>query len=359
MSVALIIQRISEACAADIIKPLPEVSSIPQLTTMGDLLKPWESVYPGSTAPEDDARDRGIFGYRKLQRPMIIPRARRSYRPLPAPRRIAPQPKLISPSLFNSVQGIWAWYQSRGQATDQLSVAPLNGAGLGAFLEPLWSVCSDYYPLGIYLEDCHIDTDVVGMDGFCLMLPHETYEEEHSGIVEAFLRGTDGLHWLMQNFYDERTNFDIELPDKDCGLIEDVGFEEILKCYAAFQGKKTVDLVYLENWDQNFFGEVSEKFPEQWSHDWPIISGGNSADNELPITCAADIDFALAFANAFYKMIDAIPTPWEFHENSDGITETFIHEICEVWRKVNRKRAVKWTSPKLHTLSYQIRVGEL
>lgn len=359
MSTALIIQRISEACAAGTLALLPDIATVPQLAIMGDLLQPWETVYPGSTIPDGETRDQGVFGYRKLQRPTTNPRARRSFRPLPPPRRIAPRPKLISPGLFASIQAIWSWYQTRNLAADHLPVAPLNGTGLGIFLEPLRTVTSDYYPLGIYIEDTHTGTDVLGMDGLCLILPHETYEEEHSGIVEAFLRGTEGLHWLMQNFYDERANFDIELPEKDCDLIETIGFEEILKSYAIFEGKKTVDLVYLENWDKNFFGAVAEQYPTQWANDWPIISGNSGSDSELTITSAQDIDFALAFAEAFQTMIGAIPVPWAFHENSDGITETFIHEICEAWRKSNRKRAVKWTSPKTQTLSHRMRIGEL
>lgn len=359
MSVQLIISRISQACAEGVLKPLPDIGSIPQLSNIGDLLQPWDQVYPGSALPDEDSHNRGVFGYKKLQRPLVLPRARRSFRPLPPPRKIMARPKLISPGLFASVKAIWDWYQARNVETEQLQSGPVTGAGIAAFIEPLYQECGNRWPLCVWMEEIGTHTDVIGMNGISVMLPHEDYNDsDTAGVVEGFLRGAEGVYWLLQHLYSDG-GLDIDLPRQDHALIETVGFDELTSCYATAPGPKKVDLIYLENWDQNFFGTVSEKYPEQWANDYPIISGNGGGDSDMTITCAADIDFAFEFYDAFQAMIDSIPTPWMLTENSDGETEELIHDVCQAWRRVNGKRSVKWTSPKKQTISYRTRIGAL
>jgi len=356
MSSTQIINRLRAACASGTLQPIPDFSAALAVTTVGDLLQAWGDVYPGITVPQEEF-NRSVFGYKGLRRPALTASARRSRRPLPAPRQITPVPKIIDPGLFTSIQAIWAWYQQHDLAQPGLLHGPFTGDGLAAFVLPLWEAVEDWYPLGINLESIGYENPI-RLSGISMVLPHESYDDERGGIVEGFLRGADGLHWVLQNFYDCRADYDIILPVPDLRLIDKIGFCDLTKCYAGHKGEKTVDLIKLENWEKSYFSKIVEQWPDQWAKDYDIISAYGDG-TEVVITSAADIDFALAWGAAFERMIGDMPDPGSLHENCGGITEEFIHEICNAWRRENHKRIVKWTSPKQETISHRIKVGEL
>lgn len=360
MSVAVIINRIGSALQLGALQVLPEPAAVEPVSTMAGLLRPWQEVYPGAD-PEDEHRD--LFCWGGLRKPRFLPRPRTSRRPLPAPLRISPSPKLISPGLFDSVRGIWDFYGTIGKADPALLEQPLNNEGLYKFIADLEWHLSDYYPLPLYLEGLFSDGSVEHINCIPLCLPFWSFEDEGVGVVEAFLNGPSGVHsflvYCSSNPESEYKNLEIELHPKDEALIAEVGYEKLLEVYAAFAGEKSFDLNALENFAETYFGEVGRKYPEHGSPDSYIIITDDCYHCEVPITCRQDIEFAIEYAEAFSRMCNALPDPSDMDSNHGGVTENFIHEICEAWRKTNGKRSVKWASPKSGRLSYLYKRGEL
>jgi hypothetical protein len=359
MSPSAIIQRISVAAATGALVPLPDHSAAVPLRTVGDLLRPWHEVYPG-IEPDTDIDHRDLFCWGGLRKPSFTPRPRGSRRPLPAPLAVAAPRKLVNPGIFASVRGIWDWCQSRGSADPVCLQEPLTPEGLGKLLFPLVEHLFNYYPLGCLLEQAGYEEDIVDLRGLALLLPHWGYEEEWVGAVEAFLCGASGVQSLVTHYYEQRKDMDLDqLPPKDHEVIRTIGFGPLCETYAAFQGEKTCDLVALENFGDTFFHPVYQQYPGRENADYSVITGDAGIECEVLITSREDIEFAIAYHDAFEAMVNAMPDPSAMENNEGGTTDNFIHELCEVWRKTNRKRSVKWTSPKAKRLSHLVKIGVL
>jgi hypothetical protein len=289
------------------------------------------------------------------------PTPRRSRRPLPSPRHLSASHKKYSPGLFESMRAVWEWYAARGQADPTLLALPVTGAALEKFLCNLWQTLSDHECLGMYLEEIGPHTTVMGLDWFELQIPCYDYNDnETAGVVEAFLSGVDGVHSLLAGFYDvaDWPDFNLELPPQDRKLIETVGFRELVQTYHDYQGEKSVDLRALCD-ETSYFAAVIERFPKYEQH-WPVLISGNGAmENTLSIVSPEDIDFALAYCEEYERMMNAMPYPYSFYENHEGTADDFYHEVCEVWRRANKKQPVKWHSPKGDTLAVRFRKGEI
>ncbi len=351
MSVALITERIAASIIAGKLPHKPDNVTVDQLT-MADLLRPWGEIFPGQSYAAE--RNRNLFDYGKLRKPHFTPLVRRSRRPLCAPRHSLAPAKLVSPGLFASVRAISDWYLQEGVAEYDLGDHPFNKDSLEDFIEPLRSRGEEYWPLSLPIENLYWDGSLSGLENISLMLPHFHYDEECAGMVEAFLSGAGGIEWLMDH-YNGISEF-LDLPDEDRALIKDVGFGALADQYALRSDGRTYNLELLENHQDEFFGPVWKAFPEQEKREDiepSIISGESGTDAEVIIMDSLDIDFCLAYAKAFYKMVDAMPDPRSFEENDLGITETFAHELCEVWRADHGQPSVVWTSPQASEVTYE------
>ncbi len=337
MSVAIIIDRIRASLAAGELAPKPKEVLGGRQLVMGDLVRPYAEVFPGIDFLQDgddwDCKD--IFGWGPdcLRKPgRLNPSPRRSLRPLPAPRRTAAPVRLVNPGIFISVAGIWDWYQAKGLAVPGLLDGPFTRKALAEFVEPLWAAVSDYYPMGVGLEDIGCD-NVLDLRGICLILPHTSYDEESAGVVEAFLSGVESIASMITEYHDRDAFLDI--PAEDEALIQEHGIVEIIRCYADFQGEKSVDIAKLDDFGNTFFGKVWQRFPQWETTELPIISGNGGDDAEIPIRSAQHIDFCLAYADAYEEMMAAMPYHFDFEYNEDRVVDRFVHELCEVWRRVH------------------------
>lgn len=357
MAVSIIIERIAKSLAAGELQPMPDCSEFKPVDTMADLLRPWEEMFPGIDVNEDGDTV-SLFSWGGLRRPSFRPLVRRSIRPVSVPRPVAPRPKPpCKPGLFLSVQAIWEYYQEKDKADSKLINCPFNDVNLEAFVHQLYEEASDYWPMSAPLEQLFFDCGASDLIGIHLMLPHYIYDDEMAGVVEAFLSGHDTLASKLH--YQHQADGFMELPEKDEVLIKEVGFDKLTENFANYIGEKSCDLIALENWFETYFTEVDRKFPEHNAGGYPIISGNGGEDADIYIRRKADLDFCFAYAAAYYDMMNAFPDPSQFEYNEEGITETFVHEICEAWRKVHGKRSVKWTSPKSITLLARHKRGEL
>jgi hypothetical protein len=355
MSVAVLIDRISLSLSEKRLSVLPDRASTVPVQTIGDLLRPWGEIYPWC--------DEGRYGSKNhcLEvRPRFEGTRRRSRRPLPAPRKLTASHKLISPELFESVHAVWDWYQENGYADEQLLQEPCNGMGLSKFVENLWTRASDYSPMDMFLEEIGEQTRLIDLNALHLMLPCYSYQDEGGGVLEAFLTGVHGLHGLLEHVLVPSENPEFDLPKQDRKLIEEVGLQTLVQTYYDNDAIAGVPLKKLENLDENFFSEVKEKYPDLYDRDFVIIAGDGGWESELNIIDKTDIDFAFAWSEAYQSMMSVMPDPYCMLDNSmEGTAETFVHEVCEVWRKVNGKRSVKWTSEKHNRLAARFRREEL
>lgn len=356
MNVAVITERISSSIQAGALRPVCEPTSSKAVERISDLLQPWEDFYPGID-PLEEGESRNIFTCGLVRKPLFISRPRRSARPLPAPRRLAASPLLLSPGLFAAVQGIWEYYQQNNIPAVGNITQPFDNDGMTHFIDPLYNKTSDYWPLHVNLESLLNDCDVREIHQISLMLPHYTYDDDTTGVIESFFSGADGLTSLLHHYRGE-DHFK-ELPPEDHHLFIHPGIPSLCAEYASYSGEKRLDLAKLENWPDTWFADVKARFPEQMQHDWPLISGDYGEDAEISITSSQDIDFALAYAETYYRMMDSIPDPADIESNDLGSADELVHEICEIWRKSNRKRSVKWTNQKPNTISNRIKRGEL
>jgi|GEM_PF-3979294 len=351
MNAQTIAARIGTAIDGEHLVAMPEPAAALAVRTLGDLLTQWKG---GCVLA-----DAGSY----LRRPCFAPRPRRSGRPLPAPRPNIASVKPVSARLLASITGAWAYFESVGKTDPALLQGPVAGEGLERLVELLVEEVGEQWPLAAYLEEVVFEAEnLAAHHGLCLVLPHMVYEDEAAGVIEAFLSGPQHVHsWLAHSYelMQHEPTFDLELPPKDHSLIKEIGFGRLVETYATYEGEKSVDLKKLESWWETYFGKVVKEFPVLAEEEWPIICGNGGQDAELVITSAKDIRFAVAYSDAYYTMMDDLPDPWQMDHNDDGATETFIHEICEVWRKANGKRSVRWTTPKQQRLSYLYREGKL
>jgi hypothetical protein len=338
MNATVIIDRIRERLAAGGLTAMPApAASVAPLTTIGDMLRPWSEVYP-NTEETEEIETYNLFENGSLTKVTFRPSPRMSLRPMPAPRKIAGNAKLIRPGLFAAVRAIWDWYGTRNSANPALLAEPITERGFLSFIEEFrdeaegwgWPVCC---PLDQLFEEC---SSVTSLPGVCLSLPFWHYEEDGVGIIDGFLSGTDGIEWVMRYTQDRFEAFSA----KDKALVDKIGYARLAMAYAQFKGKKTYDIVKLENFGDTFFGPVKEKFPEQMKTDWPVITDDYEAAL-VRITRREDIEFCFAYVNAYYDMRDAMPDPYDFEQNAGGIAEQFAHELCEVWRKTRKKPAAE------------------
>lgn len=356
MSVAILTERIRQSISAGELKPVPEASTFRPVNSLTDLLSDWEELFPGiETNEEGDTVS--LFGWNALRRPVFTAQPRRSCRPLSPPRPVTPMPQPpCKPGLFLSIQAIWAYYEETGLADTALIDRPFNSKDLLAFIAPLEHHTSDYWPLSVPLENLEHDGDIEELTGIRLMLPHHSYDDETAGTVEAFLSGPETLASHL-DYQHRQANF-MELPEKDEQLIKEVGFDKLAENFALFSGEKSCDLFALENWFETFFAEVDRQFPDNKAGNYSIISGNGGDDNEICIRRKEDISFSLAYSDSYCIMMSTFPDPNDFEYNEGGITETFVHELCDAWRTTHGKRPLKWTSPKRDTLAQMMKRGE-
>ncbi|WP_321367977.1 hypothetical protein [uncultured Desulfuromusa sp.] len=338
MSVALITERIRSSIAAGELPEKPDGIMVDQLT-MADLLRDWSDVFPGHSYEEQ----KKLFGWRGFRNPRFVSQIKRSIRPLCRPHSMQASVKLISPDLFQSIQAIADWYRRQGVAEYDLSEYQFNEQNIESFIGKLYMTTSDYWPLHIQLEDINLSGDLSDLQSIMLQLPGHLYEEDCSGVVEAFLSGSDGVEWLMQHYYG-LDDF-IDLPDADRELIKQVGFGQLTQQYEKEGKGRSYDLTKLKGHQQTYFGAVWENYQND-EIDPVIISGNGGMENEVPVRRADDIDFCMAYAKAFYRLGDDMPDPVSFEENNNGETETFIHELCEVWRSDHGLQPVDWKTAK-------------
>lgn len=362
MNLATLTTRIRETIATG----LPNQLSLGWATSdycLCDLLKPWEKLYPGLSAAQLDAHRCQPFGYRSLLRTpgRLAPAPRRSALPLPVPWSIPSSPQLLQPSLLASIRGVWDYYKDNGLADKALLRPMLGIESLSNFVEPLIHICSDYSPLEMELENLNISGSVAGFEGFSLFIPCETYEEEWSGIIQAFLEGTSGVRWMVENYLSnaEDDGHGTDLPEKDKKLIAEVGLDTIITAYADNAGPTDIDLHKLGNFADTYFGQIQQDYPDLWDRGFDIISGDGGSNNSLLITAKRDIDFALTYCRVYVDMMNGFPEAWCLHENTDGAFDEMLHSFCNGWRKANGKRLVNFTSPCKQTLSYRFRTGDL
>ena len=358
MGVSVLIDRISSSIAAGCLRPFPDASAFRPVGRLSDLLHPFEEMFPGivldgaGKAPSD-------FRWRS---PKFTPQPRRSTRPVPAPARLVPMPRPdCRPGLFLSIQAVWEWYQEKGHATPELLEQGFNMDSIQEFMEPLLQAAGKWWPLGCGLEDISCFGQIAELEGFNLLLPFYSYDDDCAGMVEAFISGPTSVASHLSYLYESKPDGGeaIELPPPDDKLIAEVGWHGLTEHFAKFQGRKSVDLVSLEGFWEAYFGDIVAKFPEHASVEYAIISDNGGQENEVWIHKKTDIDFCFAYAEAYYKLMGDFPDPQTFDYNEGGAAETFIHEICEAWRKDNRKRPVKWVSPKSQTLAMRMRRDEL
>jgi hypothetical protein len=352
MSASLLITRISDALAAGSLKQVPDSAAFATVTTMADLLRPWEEMFPGvERYGDDDARD--IFSRGGgLREPILTARLRTSRRPLPPPRPIAASPKTISPVLFASIQAIWDYYQLHHLADALILKNAFTETGIYKFVGPLELHVSGYWPLGTPLEMICDECEPRELYGIHLQLPFYTYDCEESGVVEAFLSDIESVASCLDAVYDSANCL-----DKDNELITQVGIMPLVKNYELYRGAKTVNFDKLLYGGLDvIFGPVTERYPVHMKHGQPIISGDHGQDCEIIITSREDIEFCLDYAKAWYEMTSCLPEPYDLAINAGGMADELIHEICNVWRKTNNKRPIKWTSPLRIRENVQIRI---
>jgi hypothetical protein len=358
MGVSVLIERISSSVAAGYLRPFPDASAFKPIGKLSDLLYSFEEMFPGIVL---DAKGKAPSDFR-WRSPKFTPQPRRSAHPVPAPARLVPMPRPdCRPGLFMTTQAIWEWYQEKGFATPGLLDQEFSMDSLEDFLVPLLREAENFWPLGCGLEDLSCFGNIQEIDGFHLMLPFYSYDDDCAGMVEAFISGPTSVASHLSYLYKSKPDGGdaIDLPPPDDKLIAEVGWHKLTEHFARFQGRKSVDLVALEGFWEHYFGDVVTRFPEHASVEYAIISGNGGSENEVWIQKKTDIDFCFAYSEAYYKLMGDFPDPQNFDYNEGGAAETFIHEICEAWRKDHRKRPVKWVSPKSQTLMQQMRRGEI
>jgi hypothetical protein len=360
MDISIITHRIKNALEEGGLKSAPDGALFQTVNNIADLLRPWEETFPGIDLNVGNVPH---FGRGIIRRgPKFNPSPRMSKRPLPPPRPIIPSPLVLDRGLFQSTQAIWDYYQTKDGVDPRLLDCAFSDIGIEEFLGPLCSELADYHPLGMLLEDVMHCNSISNLSHFQLMVPHYVYDDEAAATVMAFLSGAESIAGHLTYFFEEQDrNGDdshFELHPKDVSLIEQIGFEELLHVYTKFPGGKSYDLWKLFNWYENFFASLCQHFPEHMENDWPIVSDGGMG-TEFDITRKEDIEFGISYAEAFCELINAMPDPYQFEWNEGGLVEIFIHELCEVWRKSNNKRLVKWISPKSQTLLQRIKVGAI
>ena len=341
MPTALIIDRIRASLAAGELASIPQPGAAVTLTTVGDLLRPWDEVFPGQRRGDDDAGAGPLFGYGKsvLQKPKFHPQPRRSRRALLPPRIIAAPAKIINASFFASIAAVWKWYQGRALADPALLAAPLNGEELNAFVMPLCNAVSDWYPLGICLEEFGLNGELHEARGIYLVLPHWNYDEEGAGVFEAFLSGWEGVEWLLRDLRDNHGDDFLNLPDEDRALLKKVPPADLARVYAEYSGQKLLDVTRLQNWTSTVFAEVGKAWPQYDLENIPLIVS-DTQDVEIWVTSPTDIDFALAYAEAYETLTGMMLNAWDVENNEDREADKLVHDICDVWRKLKRQKRV-------------------
>lgn len=359
MSAAVIAARIGAAVAQGALPERREPAAVVPIAVMGDLLRPWEEIFPGIPMEEDGNLD--LFAYGGLRRPRFFPHRRLSGRPLPALRRVAAPVKPVNPGMFQAAAAIADFYRVRGLDAAGALAEPVTDEGFDAFLSLLRDALGPHYPLGMFLEDMAFENTMSEQCGVSLLLPHFTYDDEAVGVMEAFLSGEDSVHSLLQHYYGDSGGDgaceDLELPPADRKLIEQIGLGNLIHEYARFRGEKSYDLQALESWGATYFHEVYEQHDNECSYS--IITDDPASHCEVWIRRREDIEFAIAYEEAFCRLMKAMPSPVEFDTNEGGAFETFLHEVCNVYRQAMGKRTVRWTSPKRSTLAYRMRTGDL
>lgn len=347
MTLSVITERIRKAIDAGELGAIVEAANFQPIRTMRDLTRNWNDFFPGVKFPAPDEGSEELRSYRRSRsvqaNPKFKPVPRRSARPVPPPRALAPGPKVVHPDLFRSIAAVWEWYQRSKLAGPEVLEHPFDFNGIHKFFDPIWKPEHGlgYWPMWCEVENLGSDCAIEDLPGISLRLPFLD-ANEYGGIIEAFLNGPHGLEWLMSHYLKEQ---EWELPKKDRELIEAYGWMKLLDSYFKDPGKKTYPVLGLENWEEVFFAGVKRMYPQRYdrgfelvSYDWP--------ETDILITSPEDIDYVRCFHEAFWELERAFPDFEKFEYNEEGITEEFAHEICNGWRRWNGERQVRWTSPK-------------
>ena len=335
MSVCVLIERIRNTLAAGELERTRGSEGYGSVTTMADLVRPWEEVFPGAQRPDLNLQQT-LGRHISLNQPCFFPSPKTSKGYLPPPRKIDPQPQAMHPGLFDAVKGIWDYYVLKKKKRKDLLKEPFNEKGLQNFVDPLWSEFQYMWPLEASLErlgeESPLELETIGLDLPCL-----NYDEEGAGTAEAFLLGERGVQGIME--YLETDNA-WQLPIADVNLIAEVGWKDLCQVYYYYTGKKSYDLGRLEDTENSYFKKVKEKYPSQYEE-----YGGTLIASEglgIDITCAEDISFAIAYSTAFETMLSELPPYYNFEEEPEH-SANFAHELCNIWRKEHKQKEVKWS----------------
>lgn len=338
MPTALIIDRIRASLAAGELAPIPQPSAAVSLTTIGDLLRPWDEVFPGLRRGDDDARNLFSYGKNSLQKPKFHPQPRRSRRALLPPRFIAAPVKSVSPELFTSFQAIWEWYTTKGLADPALLTKSVSTAGINGFVMPLLNVVSDHYLLGMCLEEFGCSDDIYNLGMPSLILPHDFYEDEHAWVIEGIFTGAHGLDWVLRELT-TREGF-LKISAKDRKLIKEISCTDLAQAYFDYEGEKAFPLDKMEDWTTTYFGELAAKYPWASLDTIPLICS-DVQECEVYIERPEHIDFAIDYAEAITAMYGTLPDLSAIHENAEGAADQLVKEVCAIWRKMGRSATVK------------------
>jgi hypothetical protein len=333
MQSAVIIDRIAEAITQGKLTPLVEDGGFCQITTIADLLRPWEECFPG-VAWGDQHNEKRVT----VLQPTFTPVPRRSRRRVAIPHPIRPRPFIVSSSLFNSIAAIWDYYLLHDKADKKLLELTCSDKDAQAFIDPLSELLGYFWPLDCCLEDICGNGPLLTQKGIYLRLPSFSYDEEGAGVVEAFISGARGIQGLLE-FVDN--NEDWDLPKQDLKLIEDAGWGELCSYYYESAGKKVYNLKKLEDPWGSYFGKLQLDYPEQYS-EYAQDLFDNGGVEEVLICGPKDIDFCKGYAECFEALLTDLPDYGSFEE-VDEMTN-FAHEICNVWRRMKGKRLVKWSN---------------
>lgn len=283
-----------------------------------DYLIPYEKFfYKGAEFVQNDVR---------LQRPTMVSQPRRFDKILPQPRIIIPPQKMVSNSMFDSMQGINAYYKYMEYAVPRKKLnAKADTTGLYMFTEKMvelldWPLCAEF-------ESWDEDEE---LEAFHLLLPVMSYEQEEAGIFEAFLTGHENVAGMMIHLDGDR---ELDFTANERKLIKAVGYQDLCKFYQEFDDdSKTVNLAMLEDWYTCFFQHLEAKYPHINVEHIPIISG--QGYEYVMITCLEDIQFAAEFTVSYEDLCSRMPDVHVMeHDPCEKATEEFVRDMLRIWKK--------------------------
>ena len=315
----ILISRIEEALCENRF-PLKPPNSDRIVETIADMLLPFDTFhYEGATSAQQY--------WSGTRAPIFKTSPRRSIRPIPPPKKIVAPTEKIDAGYFDSIHAVWDFYVERKLDKPWMLEGGVTINELHRFLDPLWKILEPEWPLGNCLEN--LDDTYPSDCALYLDLPCIHFDEEHSGLVEAFCSGYKAVAGMFMHIDSDKS---LELTTLDRELVDDVGFINLFKCYSEYQGTKTCDLVKLDNCYEEWFEEIDNRYPDHDIAGLPIVGEMVS----MKIRKASDINCALEFTKAHHEMLNEMPRTWAIEDREDSDAEDFTVEVCEIWREVHK-----------------------